>query len=127
MAKETKADREARMEQEQAVQWAEFVAAYPTRFAALMFAYLDTGGEFQVKKLGTETYNFTRHEHLYRSYQLPVSPPAHYNYSTVDAMETLEAALADYAAEQAEVQRRWEVKQNALNKLSAEERELLGV
>lgn len=127
MAKETKTEREARTAQEQATAWAEFVAAYPTRFAALMFAYMDTAGDFQVRKLDAETYEFTRHEHLYRNFQLKATPPENYNHSTVDAMETLEGALADYAREQAEAQRRYTVKLNALAKLSKEERELLGL
>lgn len=128
MAKETKAEREARMANELAAEWAEFVAAYPTRFAALMFAYMDLSHVgFQVRKIDAETYEFTRHEYLYRQFTLKVTPPANYSYETTDAVETLEAALADYAREEAEAQRRYQVKQAALAKLSKEERELLGV
>ena len=126
MAKETKAEREVRMAAEQMAEWATFVDAYPTRFAALMFNYMNTPG-FTVKKLDAETYEFNRPDHLWREYQLKVTPAVNWSSATVDAMDTLERSLAHYAAEQAEYRRRETVRKNALNKLDREERELLGL
>lgn len=126
MAKTIKEARETRAAAIQAAEWATFVDAYPTRFAALLFNYMNTPG-FTVKKFDAETYEFNRPDHLWREYQLKVTPEVNWSSATVDAMDTLEHSLADYAREQAEAQRRYQVKQDALAKLNKEERELLGL
>jgi hypothetical protein len=108
--------------------WARFTESYPTRFASLMWRYLtQTAAGFRVKKLDDETYEFDRDDYSYRTYELKVTPPVNYVWEVMDAMDSAESYLEDYAREVAEEERKYLVKVAALNKLSAEEKELLGL
>lgn len=129
MAKETKADREARMALEQEAEYQQFVREYPARFAKLMFDYMNLShAEFYVKQLDAETYEFSRDSYSsWKNSTLKVSAPANYNRKVMYDLEEAERYLQDYARELAESLRKYQVKQAALNKLSAEERELLGL
>ncbi len=129
MARESAAERRAREANERAERearvWVEFTAAYPKRFAALLFSYMELNyAEFRVTKLDEETYEFER---KYTAAQLKVTPPANYNWEVLNDMERAEEELRDYAEERAEEARRAQVRANALMKLTAEERELLNV
>ena len=132
MARETAKERYARVATEtaerEAKEWAEFTATYPVRFANLLFKYMELSyAQFVVKKLDNETYSFFREDHAWRSYELKVTPPVNYSWEYMDFMNSADAYLADYYAELAEAERKADVRRNALTKLSAEERELLGV
>jgi hypothetical protein len=121
--KETKVEAEARRAREADAEYAEFVQSYPVRFVALMFNFMDTPG-FSVKRVDAETYEFNSNE---SEWWLRVSPPINRNWETVTAMEDAEHAFAQYAADRAEESRQMMVRSTALAKLTAEERELLGV
>jgi hypothetical protein len=128
MAKETKAEAAARHELEAEVSYQAFVREYPARFAAVLFEYLQLEhAGFRVKKMDAETYSFYRADHQWSDRVLKVSPPANRNWEVTTLLGEVESELADYAAEQAEADRKYAVKAAALLKLSAEERELLGV
>lgn len=109
-------------------QWAEFTAAYPAKFANLMFEYatLSYAG-FRMHKLDDDTYTFSRDEYSSAEYTLKVTPPAEYSWDFEYEFDQAYALLADYVAEQAEQERKRQLRVNALNKLTAEERETLGL
>ena len=132
MVKETKAVRQAREAEEQMAkdrtEWAEFTAGYPANFANLMFEYakLDYAG-FRIKKLDHETYFFSRDDYSYKEYELKVTPPVNYVWEYLHEFDQAYELLHDYAREKAEESRKQMVRSAALDKLSKEERELLGI
>lgn len=129
MAKETKAEAAARQELEAEVSYQKFVREYPARFAAVLYEYMDLHYVgFRVKKLDEETYSFNRDsDNRWSERELKVTPPANRNWESVSALEDVERELKNYAEEQAEERRKATVRQAALSKLNAEERELLGL
>ena len=132
MVRETARPRREREEKElretQMAEWAVFTATYPVKFANLMFKYaeLDFAG-FKISKLDEQTYTFLRCDYAYKQYTLTAIPPSEYDWEYVNEFELAHDLLADYDREQAEVFRRSEMRLNALNKLTKEERELLGI
>jgi hypothetical protein len=124
-----RAERErAEMAVRQATEWLEFSAAYPARFATLMFRYMTLDyAQFRVKKVDNETYEFSREDYSYRDYVLKVTPPANYSWEYLNQLEQAEEQLADYDRQVAEQERKATVRAAALNKLTAEERELLNL
>jgi hypothetical protein len=128
MVKETKAEQLHNAELEAEVSYQKFVREYPARFVAAMYEYLTLEyAGFRVHKLDAETYNFSVEGERWSDCELKVAPPANRNWEVVEALESVERGLLRYAAEQAEANRQYAVKQAALAKLSKEERELLGV
>ena len=110
------------------VEWAEFTAKYPVRFANLMFRYMELDfAQFRVKKLDEETFEFSREDYRYDNLALKVTPPANWNWEYLNEVQQAEALLADYDAERAEERRKESVRLTALSKLTAEERELLNL
>jgi hypothetical protein len=119
------AEKEAK---EMAATWAEFTAKYPSRFANALFKYMELEyAMFRVNKLDDETYEFSREDYSYSTYELKVTPPVNYSWEFMSAMDNVESYLADYAAEKAEELRKMRVRLSALEKLTPEERDLLGV
>lgn len=113
---------------QQTAEWEDFKSTYPVRFASLMYNYMNLSyADFRVNKVNDTTYEFSRNERRYDTFPLSVTPPAEFNWEFMNELEQAEAMLADYAAEQAEVVRKSEVRANALNKLNAEERALLNL
>ena len=132
MARETaaqKREREALVRSNQEVaEWAEFTATYAARFADLMFQYMSRDyAQFRVVQEDQNTYTFSRAEYRFNERTLNVTPPVSYDWEYKNQLDQAEELLADYAAEQAEQRRKETVRMNALNKLTAEERELLKV
>lgn len=128
MAKETKAEREVRLQAEQNERWAEFVAEYPARFANVMYLFMNNShAGFTVKRFDYDTYEFGRHDHMWAVYTLKTTPPQNYSLDVMDALENLESEFKAFKAEEAEAQRKYEVRQAALAKLNKEERDLLGL
>ena len=121
------ADLIEKAEAERKAEWVHFISKYPARVASLIFNYMNIGGDFRVKSLGEYKYEFTRHDHLYRTFELSVTPPETYCYETLDAITTLEQALVDYQEELDEQLRRYNARSAALAKLTVEERKLLGL
>lgn len=127
-AAEKRAEAAALRNAEFAVEYAAFVQAYPTRFANVMFKYMELPhADFRVKKLDDETYAFSRTDYSWKSLELKVNPPAEPDWDYMNVMLNVEEYLADYAKDVAEQMRKHNVKQAALQKLSTEERELLGL
>ena len=125
--KETKAEATVRENLEYEAQYAAFVETYAARFAAAMFDYMTlTWTGFSVSRLDAETYVFSSQE-SYSTVELKVTPPANRNWEAVAKLEQVEDYLKEYALEQEEENRKYYAKQAALNKLSKEERELLGL
>jgi hypothetical protein len=123
MAKETKAQRQAREYAEKFAEWALFSAEYPTRFAALMYEMV-SNPEFSVIKLDAETYEF---RYDYESVVLKTTAPANPVWEVQYDMERVEGFLRYANAEKEEAQRRANVRTAALAKLNSEERTLLGL
>ncbi|WP_396189693.1 hypothetical protein [Flavobacterium sp.] len=132
MARETRAQREAREEAERQAQWEEFLAEYPRRFAKVLYGFtmLDASGVrhngefYDVQQLDDETYHFS---HDYVAEVVKVTPPVNQNWQVLYALESLERSVQGYYDEKAEQTRKDQVRTTALNKLNAEERELLGL
>lgn len=129
MARETAAEKRVRLEQERAERdarvWAEFTATYPVRFANVLFKYMELHYDrFYVKKLDDETYQFERD---YTDETLKVTPPANYDWEYFNALDSVETAVREYYEEKQEAERKYAVRRAALAKLTAEEKELLGV
>lgn len=132
MARETKAQREAREAAERQEAWDRFREEYPQRFAEVLFEYTrltvsceQAGGcPYQVVQMDSETYRFV---HGWSDYALKVTVPVNQNWEALYALESIERDVQDYYDEVAEVERRDTVKRDALAKLNDEERELLGL
>lgn len=130
--RETAAERRARQLAEQAerqaAEWSEFTANYTVRFANLLFNYMNQYyANFRVSKVDDETFSFSRTDYRFSELELKVIPPTNFSWEYKNEFEQAEELLADYAAEQVEKVRKSEVRLNALNKLTAEERELLNL
>lgn len=132
MARETKAQREARESTERFLAWEEFRAEYPRRFARVLYEFtlLDASGAhtndepFEVSLLDDETFRF---RHGWNDYELKVTAPANPVWEVLYHLESLEGSVQNFYKERAEQARREQVRTAALNKLNTEERELLGL
>lgn len=132
MARETKAQREAREAEQRQLDWVVFRNEYPRRFASVLFAFtrLAASGAtlerepYQVDKLDEETYAFV---HDYTDSTLKVTAPVNQVWDVLYTLERLEGLVEMYDRAQAEEQRQAQVRREALAKLNAEERELLGL
>ena len=123
MARETKAERLAREAAEQAAYEAAQAATYPERLmAALEEATTKNNYELKVRD-GL----FELRDRDSSDYDLALTLTYQYNTHSQSALEDLEWDLRGKAQERAEAERRYQVRQAALNKLSKEERELLGL
>ena len=127
MARETRDQRAEREAVARDNEWNEFVDKYSARLHALMYAYLNTPeGGFVVTKVDDETYEFGRTDY-FEEVVFNVTPPVSYDWECLNAMDQCEQSINDWKHEVAEVVRKRKVKEAALTKLTAEERELLGL
>jgi hypothetical protein len=132
MARETKAQREAREAAERQEAWDKFREEYPQRFAKVLFdfarlhAFGVRGNDefFRADAVDAETYYFA---HDWASATLKVTVPLNQDWGVLYSLERVEEALRGYYADQAEQQRKESVRRTALTKLNSEERELLGL
>lgn len=132
--RKTKAQKQAEAElqrhTEREKQWEEFKAEYPTRFAALLFDF---------HKFGATDYNLNvvRAENNYefcwgagwnrKSVDLEPTTPAEQNWQYRYNLEEAEAAIQEERDRLAEAERKQQLRQAALNKLSDEEKKALGL
>lgn len=124
---ECRAQQKARRIEFETTEWAKFAATYHVRFANLLFKYMELSyDQFNVMKVDDETYAFDLAD-SYLTYDLTVTLPASYNRSYMDTVEKLEFELSRYYARLKEANRQTSVRAAALNKLTDEERRLLGV
>lgn len=123
MARKTKAELAAELAAYEAARRAEEELAYPERLmAALEEATTKNNYELRIKD-GL----FELRDRDSSDYDLALTLTYQYNTHSQTALEDLEWDLRGKAEERAESERRYAVKQAALNKLSKEERELLGL
>lgn len=115
---------------EQKKEWEEFKAEYPTRFAALLYDF---------HKFGATDYNLNvvRAENNYefcwgagwnrKSVDLEPTTPVEQNWQYLYNLEEAEAAIQEERDRLAEAERKQQLRQAALNKLSDEEKQALGL
>ena len=121
MARETRAQREERLAREEAAAAEQQKTLYPARLMAVFERATKTGrfelsvvnGAFEVTRRDTVT--------------APLRFTLAYSFANDDALNELEWDVERFEREEAEAERRYQVRQTALAKLSKEERELLGL
>lgn len=121
MARKTKAELAAEREAYEAAQRAERAAAYPAR----LMAALEEATQKNNYELTVVNGLFSLRDR--EAGLLFESLTAAYTENSWNALENLEWDLQMKAEERAESERRYQVRQAALAKLSNEERELLGL
>ena len=125
MARETVAQRNARLEQMREEKLAREVAEYPARLMAVLTRATNAYFELSVNDNKFLVRDRNKYEPQVHSLAYAHSPDSQYQ------LEELEYELDRHERELAEAKRLREVKENALRKvnemLSAEERELLGL
>ena len=106
--------------------WEDFKKEYPRRFAQLMFNW-SKFPELKMQQLDEVVYKFSCENTWWEAAYLTVTPPEEYNWEYQRALENAEDLVRSLKLEQEEEERRWNMKRQALSKLSPEERELLGL
>jgi hypothetical protein len=121
MARETKAQRDARYDAERDARLAVAKATYPQRLMAVLERA--TKMNFELSVMNSEFRVEDRDDRRADMYLLP------YEFSTKadDTLQSLEWEVESKEEARAEAERRATVRSAALNKLSAEEREVLGL
>lgn len=133
MARETKAQREERLEAEREARRAEFVAEYPQRLTRLVFEFATLWSVPRVKRYDENSYVFMSEDtrsNWNTEWVLPDYLP-NYREQTRDNLESAEQEVQFYKEHLAEQERKANVRAEAKRKLNelltAEERELLGL
>jgi hypothetical protein len=121
MARETKAERLAREAAEKLVQQAALAATYPQRLMALLERATNANFELTVKD-GEFLLN---NRDAYRAEAVALTLT--YSEANEDALQALDWRVEMKEEAEREAQRRVMVRNQALNKLSLEEREILGL
>ena len=127
MARETKAQRDERLEAEREAYRAEFVAEYPQRLTRLVFEFATLWSVPRVKRYDENSYVFMSEDsrNTWNSEWVLPDVLTNYRQDVYDNMETEEQEVQYYKDYLAEQERKANVRANALAKLTAEERELL--
>lgn len=127
MARETKAQRDERLEAEREAYRAEFVAEYPQRLTRLVFEFATLWSVPRVKRYDENSYVFMSEDsrNTWNSEWVLPDVLTNYRQDVYDNMETVEQEVQYYKDYLAEQERKANVRANALAKLTAEERELL--
>jgi hypothetical protein len=135
MAKMTKQEKLAAEISAKQAAWNEFRATYPERFANLLYEFgklgAVAGANFRVERLGHLTYLFKGEVNYPVEAKLYVTLPEEYQPDYVWQFETIEEVVAEYYAKEAEAERQYQVRRQAMakvrNTLTAEELKLLGL
>ena len=126
MARETKAEREARETAELAAYQTQFVSEYPARLLNLVYEYGTLGCDFRVKRDESLFYFETDHS----SYNLPDKIYG-YGIGVDGTLQSVEYEIESYRREEEEKRRLRNVRLEAMRKitevLNDEERNLLGL
>lgn len=127
MARETKAQRDERLEAEREAYRAEFVAEYPQRLTRLVFEFATLWSVPRVKRYDENSYVFMSEDsrNTWNSEWVLPDVLTNYRQDVYDNMETVEQEVQYYKDYLAEQERKANVRANALAKLTSEERELL--
>jgi hypothetical protein len=133
MARETKAQREERLEAEREAYRAEFVAQYQQRLTRLVFEFATLWSMPRVKRYDDNSYVFMSEDtrNTWNSEWVLPDVLSNYRQDVRDNMETVEQEVQYYKDYLAEQERKANVRAEAKRKLNelltAEERELLGL
>ena len=127
MARMTKSQQALHDELEAEVSFQAFVREYPARFAKVLFSFATVdNSQLNVKQVDATHFVFST-ENAWETRTLAVASPANQSWDAVEDLEHVERLLKQYDDERAEEQRKYEVRNAALAKLNAEERELLNL
>ena len=133
MARETKAQREERLEAEREAFRAEFVAQYQQRLTRLVFEFATLWSVPRVKRYDENSYVFMSEDtrNTWNSEWVLPDVLTNYRQDVYDNLDTAESEVELYKEELAEQERkanvRAEAKRKAQELFTAEERELLGL
>ena len=116
---------EQRRLREQAI-WAEFRASYPLRLLNLVFEYSNRPELAARKDVDRDSFVFSRPREMNAKW-LPVELSLEYNYELIQAMDEAEYQVSELVEAEKEAQRVYALRQQALSKLSAEERAALNL
>lgn len=110
--------------------WKEFKAEYPSKFAALIFDFFKfSATDYNLDVVRTENnYEFCWGAGWNRkSVDLQPVPPEDYDWEYLQAFREAEAAIQEERDRIAEADRKQRLRQAALNKLTDEEKQALGL
>ena len=129
--KETKVEAQARLALEQAAAWVTWKQEYPVRFLSVMYGFMDAakvGAPFSVVRDADEmgTFHFKSNLDWKETFELYM-PGDEYDRDLVEYLVGAEHVLTRYAEQKAEEVRQQQAYSVAYNKLTKDERELLGV
>jgi len=133
MARETKAQREERLEAEREAFRAEFVAQYPQRLTRLVFEFATLWPTARVKRYDENSYVFMSEptRNTWNSEWVLPDVLSNYRQDVYDNLETVESEVQYYKDFLAEQDRKAQVKAEALRKVNEmfteEERKLLNL
>lgn len=111
--------------QEQAI-WAEFRASYPLRLLNLVFEYSNRPELDARKDVDCDSFVFSRPREMNAKW-FPVELSLEYNFELILAMDEAEYQVSELVEAEKEAQRVYALRQQALSKLSAEERAALNL
>lgn len=111
--------------QEQAI-WAEFRASYPLRLLNLVFEYSNRPELDARKDVDSDSFVFSRPREMNAKW-FPVELSLEYNYELILSMDEAEYQVSELVEAEKEAQRVYALRQQALSKLSAEERAALNL
>ena len=133
MARETKAQREERLEAEREAFRAEFVAQYPQRLTRMVFEFATLWSVPRVKRYDENSYVFMSEDtrNTWNSEWVLPDVLSNYREDVRDNLETVESEVQYYKDYLAEQERKANVRAEALRKvnemLTEEERKLLNL
>lgn len=133
MAKETKAQRELRLEAEREAFRAEFVAQYQQRLTRLVFEFATLWPTARVQRYDENSYVFMSEDtrNTWNSEWVLPDVLTNYRQDVYDNLDTAESEVEFYKEHLAEQERKANVRKEAKRKaeelFTAEERELLGL
>ena len=133
MARETKAQREERLEAEREAFRAEFVAQYPQRLTRMVFEFATLWSVPRVKRYDENSYVFMSEDNrnTWNSEWVLPDVLSNYRQDVYDNLETVESEVQYYKDFLAEQERKANVRAEALRKvnemLTDEERKLLNL
>jgi hypothetical protein len=104
-------------------EWAEFSAEYPRRLLMLVFEYSQRAELSVSRDQERDCFVFSRHREMCEKwFPVKLDEP---NRALMRTVEEAESQVAELVAEEQEAQRLYKMRQQALSKLSAEERAAL--
>jgi hypothetical protein len=113
-------------QQAQAQEWADFGSQYLPRLLDLVYEY-GADPELSVVRKDPGQFAFSHQENSWKDAVLPVMLPEQMDRQLMWEFNQLQDEVAYLQQQRQLAEEKWRRKQSALSKLSAEERELLGL